>query len=78
MAVRKEKEMQITKDELVRELAEMADWQGIKKKKKFDELPNYTKLRFECEADKFIKALNNIRRRKINGKKTSTTNIPTV
>ena len=57
--------MQITKYELVRELAEMADWKGKGKNiRGFDDLPPYRKLHFEIEAERFIRALNNIRRRK--------------
>lgn len=54
--------MKITKDELARELAEMGDWKG--KKRKYDELPFHKKLSFIAEAERFIKAINNIRRRK--------------
>ena len=55
--------MQITKDELIRELAEMENWKG--RKRKFDDLPFHKKLTYITEAERFIKALNNIRRRRI-------------
>lgn len=51
--------MRIVKDELIRELAEMEG-------RKFSGLPFHKKLTYINEAERFIKALNNIRRRKIN------------
>ena len=57
--------LQITKEMLARELAEMGNWEG--KKKKYDELPHHKQLTFITEAERFIKAINNIRRRSKNG-----------
>jgi len=68
--------MQITKDELVKELAEMECQYG--RRRKFAKLNYSQTLAYIVEAERFIRAINNIRRRKTNGRKTNITNIPTV
>ena len=52
---------QITKELLAKELAEMPNWKN--KRKIYDDLPIHSKLKYICEAERFIKAINRIRRR---------------
>jgi hypothetical protein len=59
--------LEITKELLAKELAEMPNWRN--KRKKYDEIPIHTKIKYICEAERFIKAINRIRRRHEDRKK---------